>query len=185
VWTPREDGRVIEETLLLRRDGQHLTYTLMNLAGWQTNYSRPMRLQVWDVSDPTEPARIHKHPFDALEDSIAYSPDGRLLAFYSPANMLEPWDVKANRLIGQLSFDAATSDLQGLTLSPEGDRVAFIQERHFPASDSSQVSTPETTLRVVDWAVVDGSFNWQEVGEPRPLGSVLPVLSFWHSPGGL
>ena len=30
VWTLREDGRVVEETLLLRRDGQHLTYTLTN-----------------------------------------------------------------------------------------------------------------------------------------------------------
>ena len=30
VWTLREDGRVVEETLLLRRDGPHLTYTLTN-----------------------------------------------------------------------------------------------------------------------------------------------------------
>ncbi len=35
VWTLREDGRVVEETLLLRRDGQHLTYTLTN-APWTT-----------------------------------------------------------------------------------------------------------------------------------------------------
>lgn len=30
VWTMRKDGRVVAETLLLRRDGQHLTYTLTN-----------------------------------------------------------------------------------------------------------------------------------------------------------
>jgi SRSO17 transposase len=30
VWTLRDDGRVVTETLLLRRDGQHLSYTLTN-----------------------------------------------------------------------------------------------------------------------------------------------------------
>lgn len=35
VWTLREDGRVVAETLLLRRDGQHLRYTLTN-AAWGT-----------------------------------------------------------------------------------------------------------------------------------------------------
>jgi SRSO17 transposase len=30
VWTLREDGRAVAETLLLRRDGQHLSYTLTN-----------------------------------------------------------------------------------------------------------------------------------------------------------
>jgi WD40 repeat protein len=175
------DGTV---SLAFSADGSRLI-TLMNLPGWQANYSRPMRLQVWDVSEPTAPTRIHEHPFDSYEDSIAYSPDGRRLVFYSPANVLELWDVEANRLIGQLSFDAATSGLQGLTLSPEGSRLAFIQERHFLASDSNQMSTGELTLRIIDWAVSDGNFNWQEMGEPRPLGSVLPVLSFWRNPGGL
>lgn len=32
VWTLREDGRIVQETLLLRRDGQHLSYTLTNAA---------------------------------------------------------------------------------------------------------------------------------------------------------
>jgi SRSO17 transposase len=30
VWTVRQDGRVVAETLLLRRDGKHITYTLTN-----------------------------------------------------------------------------------------------------------------------------------------------------------
>lgn len=30
VWTLRDDGRVVAETLLLRRDGKHITYTLTN-----------------------------------------------------------------------------------------------------------------------------------------------------------
>ena len=30
VWTVREGGRVVEETLLLRRDGKHISYTLTN-----------------------------------------------------------------------------------------------------------------------------------------------------------
>ncbi len=31
VWTLRDDGRVVAETLLLRRDGKHITYTLTNM----------------------------------------------------------------------------------------------------------------------------------------------------------
>jgi SRSO17 transposase len=31
VWTLREDGRVVAETLLLRRDGKHISYTLTNV----------------------------------------------------------------------------------------------------------------------------------------------------------
>ena len=30
VWTLRDDGRVVAETLLLRRDGKHISYTLSN-----------------------------------------------------------------------------------------------------------------------------------------------------------
>jgi SRSO17 transposase len=30
VWTLRDDGRIVEERLLLRRDGTHITYTLTN-----------------------------------------------------------------------------------------------------------------------------------------------------------
>lgn len=32
VWTLRDDGRVVAETLLLRRDGKHISYTLTNAA---------------------------------------------------------------------------------------------------------------------------------------------------------
>jgi WD40 repeat protein len=118
-------------------------------------------LQLWDVSHPERPTRIATLPGSRppllSRQTVAFRPDGRLLATLDTGQAVELWDVahpSTPRLLG--TFYPDNQKVQALAFSPDGGMLL----------------TGDTSGVVTSWDVSD-PFNARQLGlVGRHTGSV-------------
>ena len=77
-------------------------------------------MRVWDPAAPAKP-RLSLHRHAALVYSIAFSPDGELLAAASADRGLSVWSTRDGSLVRTLAGPAACYEA---AFSPEGGKLA-------------------------------------------------------------
>lgn len=95
----------------LSRDGRSLV----------TLHSNGTAALVFDLANPSNPVTLG--PVSNLVDSVALSPDGRLVAMgVAPGSEVQVWDVAGKRLVKELPMPASSS--VKVTFSPDGRWLA-------------------------------------------------------------
>lgn len=82
--------------------------------------------RIWDVKTGQELISVQAHPDHRGVTSLAFSPDGRLLATTSdgPEPLAKIWDASNGAEISTFSGQSQTARIWGLAFSPDGERVA-------------------------------------------------------------
>jgi WD40 repeat protein/DNA-binding CsgD family transcriptional regulator len=82
--------------------------------------------RIWDVKTGLELFSVQVHPNHRGVTSLAFSPDGRLLATASdgPEPLAKIWDIATGAEITTFSGHIQTRRIWGLAFSPDGGRVA-------------------------------------------------------------
>nr|WSW66298.1 WD40 repeat domain-containing protein [Streptomyces sp. NBC_00995] len=85
--------------------------------------TQPSGASLWDVSTPERPRRVTR--LDWTRDTMAFSPDGKLLATTDSADRLVLWDVSNPSQPRRRVAVAAHKDfLSAFAFAPSGDRLA-------------------------------------------------------------
>jgi WD40 repeat protein len=86
-----------------------------------TLHSNGTAALVFDLANPSNPVTLG--PVSNLVDSVALSPDGRLVAMgVAPGSEVQVWDVAGKRLVKELPMPASSS--VKVTFSPDGRWLA-------------------------------------------------------------
>jgi WD40 repeat protein len=80
-------------------------------------------LRVWEVASGKERCRIER-PEAKGYVTAALSPDGRILAWVDYVQPIKLWDLIAGKQLGELGDRTNMADVDSLTFSPDGRRLA-------------------------------------------------------------
>lgn len=82
--------------------------------------------RVWDVETGKELLSVQVHPDHRGVTSLAFSPDGRLLATASdgPDPLAKIWDIASGAEISTFSGHSQAKRIWGLAFNPDGERLA-------------------------------------------------------------
>lgn len=79
------------------------------------------RIRLWDTRSGKE---LRSYTGDVNPDTVAFSPDGQLLAIVSRRRGVQFWNLETTKYVRGI----AEIDIRGLAFSPKGDRVAWTSD---------------------------------------------------------
>lgn len=152
---------------------------LVTVAG-NEYFPETLALQVWDIEAAMSVEAI---PLDVQPASIAFSPDGTLLATSSVGGDLQLWNVDGQTIIERLTLDNDENlNIRGLAFSPDGRVLA--SGSNGGLARLWDVETGDLVL------TMEGHESWIMDLEFTPDGSVLITCSrdetirFWDTRTG-
>ncbi len=79
-------------------------------------------LEVWNMSDPSNPVTVGTYPVDGAVQSMTFSPDGKQL-LVGALETIHRWDV-ADQLTPRKPLSGFAGQVMGLSFAPDGARLA-------------------------------------------------------------
>jgi WD40 repeat protein len=129
-------------------------------------------IQLWNVTDPAHPARVGQ-PLAELTAgiSLAFSPDGRILAAGSSSGTIRLWNISNPGHVTQIGRPLATGmNVDSLAFSPRGRTLAIGGTGHVQLWNLTHPSRPAQIgkpLALPDEALGPGSPSAQSVAFSR------------------
>jgi WD40 repeat protein len=89
------------------------------------------QLKIWDVTDPHQPVEQPSHFLtpNATVASVAFRPDGNLLAGGDSEGTIRLWHVQGDRLIGSSGVISGQGSAYRFAFSPDGRTLARLGQR--------------------------------------------------------
>jgi WD40 repeat protein len=87
---------------------------------------QPGEVRIWNIADGRELQRLQGHA--RYVSSVAFSPDGRLLASGGGDNIVKVWDISTDKEL--LALRGHTEEIRSVAFSPDSQRLASGSDDH-------------------------------------------------------
>jgi WD40 repeat protein/serine/threonine protein kinase len=135
--------------------------------------------KVWDAESGKELLSLEGH--DRAVTSVAFSPDGKLLATASLDNTVKVWDAQTGKELRALKGHTGLTGVNCVAFSPDGKRLAS-STGPLPTGETKVWDT-QTGKELFNLKGANGSVAFSPDGE-RLAGSSLDAVTVWNSQTG-